>query len=446
MASRPGVDEKRERLSDPEIRRWFENVARGSQITADNYLRSLFNFSARTGLTPAQIVKLDGKAVHRRLLDFVSGEERRGMAGSTIVTYVKAVRSWLAHHGKKVNRPVKIRGAGRSPTLDDERVPTPDELRDILLAATPQQRVAVALMAFSGVRPEVLGNYSGKDGLRVGDLHELRIERGKVSFETLPTLVRVRETLSKTGAPYFTFLGGEGARYIAEYLEQRLRDGEELDPATDIIHPGWAAKAFIRSTKVSEAVKRAIVKAGFSWRPYVLRHYFDTQLLTAESKGKVAHDFRVYWMGHTGSIDARYTTNKRQLPKAFIEEMRTAYKRCEPFLSTIPTKDATDQVASTRELLLRFAQVPEAEIAKLDLGGMTNDEILAVAEKAQSASRPRRGLGGQKAVPVANVRSMLDDGWEYVAPLGLDQAVLRGPASVPAPRSQDRGVPGPTSI
>ena len=70
----------------------------------------------------------------------------------------------------------------------------------------------------------------------------------------------------------------------------------------------------------------------FEWRPYILRAYFDTQLLIAESKGKIAHDFRVFFMGHKGSMEARYTTNKGMLPEMLTTEMHGAFARAEEFL------------------------------------------------------------------------------------------------------------------
>jgi integrase len=448
MAERPGVAGKRERLGDPEVRRWYENVARGSQVTADNYLRSLFNFSSRTGLTPAGVAKLDGRRVHHVLLDFVSGEEKRGMTGSTVLTYVKAVRSWLAHHGKKVERPIKIRGAERSPTLADERVPTQDELRAILLAATPQQRVAVALMGFAGLRPEVLGNYPGKDGLRVSDLPDLTIKGNRVEFERMPAMVRVRDLLSKTRASYFSFIGAEGARYITEYLEQRIRDGEKVGPASDVLHLVWARKPFMKSTKVSEAVKRAIVKAGFSWRPYVLRAYFDTQMLMAESKGKVAHDYRVFWMGHKGSIESRYTTNKGRLPASFVDDMREAYHRCEPFLSTVNTEAPVSEADIKKAILAVF--LPEDEIAKVDVTKLSADDVrklvgdrlrgsqdavTSLAAWTLAPHAPQNGNGGsngsgltlEAVVPLADVKTRLAEGWTWVASLGATDAILRRP-------------------
>ena len=63
-----------------------------------------------------------------------------------------------------------------------------------------------------------------------------------------------------------------------------------------------------------------------------MRAYFDTQLLIAEFKDKIACDFRVFFMGHKGTIEARYTTNKGKLPESLENEMRESFKRSEEFL------------------------------------------------------------------------------------------------------------------
>ena len=74
------------------------------------------------------------------------------------------------------------------------------------------------------------------------------------------------------------------------------------------------------------------MRPRFKWRPYVLRAFFDTQLLISESRGKIAHDFRVFFMGHKGSIEAKYTTNKSILPKTLMDEMREAFRKSQEFL------------------------------------------------------------------------------------------------------------------
>ena len=58
-------------------------------------------------------------------------------------------------------------------------------------------RVSIALMAFSGLRPETIGNFKGTDGLKLSDLPELRINEGKIEFVKVPTIVRVRSTLPR---------------------------------------------------------------------------------------------------------------------------------------------------------------------------------------------------------------------------------------------------------
>lgn len=41
----------------------------------------------------------------------------------------------------------------------------------------------------------------------------------------------------------------------------------------------------------------------------------------AESQGKIAHDFLVLFMGHKGTIEATYTTNKKMLSDELVQEM-----------------------------------------------------------------------------------------------------------------------------
>lgn len=78
-------------------------------------------------------------------------------------------------------------------------------------------------------------------------------------------------------------------------------------------------------------IRDAIIDAGFRWRPYVFRHYFDTNFLLAEGAGMILRDYRVFWMGHKGDIEAQYTTNKYRLPDTLVEDMRGKYERAAKF-------------------------------------------------------------------------------------------------------------------
>jgi hypothetical protein len=89
-------------------------------------------------------------------------------------------------------------------------------------------------------------------------------------------------------------------------------------------------------------------------------------LLIAESRGKIAHDFRVFFMGHKGSIEARYTTNKRVLPTALINEMGEAFKRSVEFLDLEVSGE--DEVEKRKEEM------------KAKLNSMTPEQLNAVQE------------------------------------------------------------------
>ncbi|MFZ1023288.1 MAG: site-specific integrase [Thermoplasmata archaeon] len=380
---------------------------------------------------PQSLAKLTEKELRDLILDFITAEERKKRTGSYIQSSVKAVKSWLVHNGLKLSLPLRIHGASDTPSLREERTPTQEELSEILFAATPRDRVSCALMGFSGVRPAVLGNYRGDDGLRLGDLKDLKVKGKVIEFEQTPALVEVRRELSKADHRYFTFLGKEGCDYIRQYLEERLRGGEKLGPESDLIHPkgtgGSRDKSFVTTINVGDGIRTSLRRAGFKWRPYVLRAYFDTQLLIAESKGKLAHDYRVFWMGHKGSMEARYTTNKGRLTTDLVDDMREAYLRCEPLLRSAPARSDTNEGADrVLKALLEARGMSKEEAQRIDISSKSDAELVELFKKL-GASIPQTIVPLERAVPVAEVASLLEQGWRFVAALDSEHAVLRSP-------------------
>jgi integrase len=406
-------------------------MARGSPVTADVYLRRLGNVCRANDKRPPDLVRMKSEERRDFLTDLVSSMESKGLSGGYIESTLKALRSWLSFNGVPWEHRIKVRGTQATPTLTKERVPTQDELRRIFLAASSRERVAAALMAHAGLRPETIGNYRGTDGLRLADLPDLVVKGKTVTFRKLPAMVVVRPELSKSGRRYFSFVGGEAADFLKAYMEERLREGERLEEETDVIAPTWSKKAFLTSINVGDAIRKAIRAAGFPWRPYVLRAYFDTQLLLAESRGKMTHAYRAFFMGHVGDIEARYTTNKGRLPPDLIEDMRDAYRRSLSFLETAKPADREAELkASFRRQMLAVAGVSEKEIGKMDVEAMTDTELQQIVrEKLVGAPTPngdgRANGGKQKVVPLSGVEAYLEQGWEWVAQLPDDRAVVR---------------------
>jgi hypothetical protein len=71
-------------LRDPDVKRWFDNIARGSPVTADVYLRRLAAFCSDTGQSPRKLSSKNESALHDSMLDYVSQMEEDDKAGSSI--------------------------------------------------------------------------------------------------------------------------------------------------------------------------------------------------------------------------------------------------------------------------------------------------------------------------------------------------------------------------
>lgn len=400
-------------LSDETVKAWYDNVAAGAKITADVYLRTIGLYCALTNETPASILKKQPIELRNQYAALVRKFESESRAQSYIVRFRKALISFLKYYDieHKLNG-IRIGGIQGTPTLINERVPTQEELRRIFTAANRQTRIALALMAFSGVRPEVLGNYQKNDGLTIGDFPEMRINNKEITFEKIPTMITVRLTLNKARKPFFTFLGDEGTFYLKQWLEERMNKGEILTARTPIFSP-----RFVTTGTIRKDMRYALHSAGFQWRPYVLRSYFDTQLLLAESKGLVARDYRTFWMGHTGDIENRYTTNRAKLSTEMIEDMRASYQKALRYLET-NIKEEKDLGKQLNAKFLAVAGFTQSEI----------DSMVNYTEQQIDEAVRRKLLGARGrefVVPNTQVHEMLNRGYEFISQLGTNESILR---------------------
>jgi hypothetical protein len=330
-------------LVNPEVKRWYDNLSRGSRLTAKLRLLKMARFCEQHQITPLQLVELgtrDIRTLTNMLEDYVTSMKEKGRAPSYIQSIVTAVKSWLEHFEIRITRKIKVGDVDSTPTLENERVPEPEELAEMFSRANLRVGAIESLISKAGLRPQVLGNDDATDGLMMKDLPHLVIQQGLVRCLQNPPMIIVRKSLSKARHQYFTFLTPMGTQRLLAYLNDRLIKGDVLNAESPVIAPDMDHsygrrnnndKKFLPTKQITDLM-RASFRPRFGWRPYVLRAYFDTQLLIVESKGKIAHDFRVFFMGHKGSIEAKYTTNKSRLPDTLLNEMKEAFRRSEEFL------------------------------------------------------------------------------------------------------------------
>ncbi len=246
-------------LNDEEVKRWFDNLAANSYITATVYLRALGLYCELNGTDREGILKMaETKELRDSFSDFVRRLEREGKAGSYIARFKRVLHSWLSYNGLNVRLKVNIRGEHGSPRIAGERVPSREELDRILRMATPRARVSISLMAFSGLRPETIGNYTGTDGLRLGDFTEAEIHADGVEFKKVPSMLLVRRALSKARHQYFTFVPQQAVTYIKEYLDERIKGGEIIgrdSPLLGFDPRGHKRNRFLRTALVTRDIR-----------------------------------------------------------------------------------------------------------------------------------------------------------------------------------------------
>ena len=163
-----------------DIQRWRDNVSRGSTQTSEIYYRRLKAFCQKNSLTPTSIIKLDTKGIKNLLMDNVTVLEKEGYKGSYIKSIMKAVKSWLTYNDKKTPR-IKIKNADARETVENEIIPTQNELKTVFNQLRQRGKVSLTLMSQSGLRPQVLG--MGSDGLKIGDIVDLEIIGNKILFK-----------------------------------------------------------------------------------------------------------------------------------------------------------------------------------------------------------------------------------------------------------------------
>ncbi len=433
-------------LQDEDVRRWHSNTGKNSVITGDIYLRCLGRFLNKVGLTAKQFVKQPKKKMEDTVQDYIDGLEKKvnpetgeKYSPGYIANQLKAIKSWADFSGKPIQRRIRIANTQRRPTLRDERVPTQQELKRVLYAPTTslRTRAAITLIAHTGLRIETLGDYSGTNGLRISDLKDIQLKDSRVSFQTVPAMIVVPGELSKSRRQYITFIGQEGCAILTEYLNERAKEGERLTHDTGIIatsstHFGKARfpdivdkSPFLRTTKVGNEIRLAMRMSGLTQRPYVWRSFFDTQLMIAESRQKISHSYRMFFMGHVGDIEATYTTNKNRLPDKVIEDMRKAYEECAEYLETsAPSRVPSEHMHS---VLLRSVGYTDAELQAMGGIEQLSDNTISELIKQKVVSNMVNNGKRQKVVPQKEIEEYLKQGWEFVSVIDRDKAVIRLP-------------------
>ncbi len=444
-------------LGIPDVRRWHDRQKLRSELSADVDLRKLGLFLHRTGLRPQQLVALardQPSQLEDLLVRFATALRKEGRLETYIVKLFGGVRGWLAFNHVRFEGFPKLRPVvGES--IRSERVPTQDELRRVLPMLTTRGRVSALLMAQGGIRPGVLGDYRGGNGLTLGDFPELCLEP-ELRFDPPPgrrsIMLRVPARLSKTSQEYVTFATMEAADAILAFLTERRDRGETLSPGSPLVSMtplgtraphAKGAGSFVTTKSVELELRRALKAAcppDTRWRPYVLRAFCSSAMVAA----RVDRDAREAMLGHSLGVSGRYNLAKR-LPPKLLEMLRDEYERAldELLIERRPDRPSVERLErGLWSAVLESVGFPPAEAAALAEGGEGSVRDAIRSRLGNRPSPENQGEAGpvspgtfgfgslagrrlQRVVGLDELDAWLARGAEYIAPAGPDRAIVR---------------------
>lgn len=184
---------------------------------------------------------------------------------------------------------------------------------------------------------------------------------------------------------------------------------------------------FVRTGLVGRIVRTRLVYCKINARPYDLRVTFATRLMLAESRGAMIRNYRVFFMGHKGDIETRYTTNKNTLPLEVVEDMRSSFARARKYLeSERLASEENDLRYEMRKQHLLAAGFTEDEVTGMELESMGNDALPDARERRLLGIMKDNG-SKKKVIAVSEVEHYISYGWEFVAALPNDKAIVKVP-------------------
>ena len=440
----------RELLRDRRVWRLYRAYRLANVETARTQVEALSRLLDRLGLSVSEAIYLgryEPARLETLLYQWVEKRTKEGRLSSTLGNALVPLRALLDKENVPFYNWPRFRKRG-APSLATERIPTSQELGQICANLEPRWRAAALLMAQSGLRPGVLCKNAARNGvkaLQLKHLPDLKL-KPRPHFERIPFQINVPAELSKAGQAYLTFGGQEAAEALLAYLRGRTKPvlvnhwrvvrkhRERLTPESYVIAGTLAGKRrdyagnLVAVLTLGDSLRRGIQKVqpeGVRWRPYVLRHYFATRLLSAEHHGMMFRDVREYMLGHNTGAAGRYILGKR-LGEEVIDEMRSIYAKALPYLET----PRTVPQAETGRRIKRRPSGPDPTRTLIDrekgrFPGPIDSEFvdrLSRGLRVTDDEHPR-----QQVVPIAEGRRLVKQGWQFVGKLGQGEIVVRSP-------------------
>jgi hypothetical protein len=403
-------------LKDPWVRRWYYDKCKKSTHTGRTYVKVLGRVMERMGCSPSEFIALEQDDREGRLIDYLDSQVDAHRPDGAIDLENAIVKSWMSWRRVPMTRKTNRHRDPDNSRNTRTRIPGREDLRRLMIASNVRARFLIACTAYSAIRPYVLSDQDERDGLRFADLPEAHVVNGQLEFDAVPTLVKVRWNLSKNRKAYATFFPQETCSYLKTLTDARLRTGEPIKPDSLVFPPKQGSPSgFLGELQLHNLVREPMNKVGLTdCTPYTWKSYCIDGLMHAErDTPALLKEYRMFMVGHECGLHADYALRKGELTTETVEAMRIAYEACATrYLEAFPVTKAEDLRVSVNAVLLEALGYKRAELEKMDLSSMSEEELVALARDSLTAAIQGKGPR-QRVVTADQWEPFLDEGWAY---------------------------------
>jgi integrase len=252
--------------------------------TRDPYERRLIAFLNRSEMDPDSFVhlaKIKPQAAEKKIISYIDEEVQRADEGlitkGTIRNPVKSIKLLLEMNDVSLNwkKIRRLLPPARAYALD--RIPTVDEIRDILDAADARGKALTLMLLTGGLREGVI------ESLKISDYSPVYSD-GKVIAGKI---------IAYNGEPerYTTFITPEALNALEKYLEFRRDHGENLGATSPLFRDKFDPVKGIYGHGKCNAEKNVIPMTAPAVRQYYNRLLYSVGI---RSEKRRRHEFSVH--------------------------------------------------------------------------------------------------------------------------------------------------------
>jgi len=303
-----------------------------------------------------------------------------------------------------------------------DRAPTTEEMRAIMNVCDLRMRCLLLFMGSSGARVGAI-TY-----LKWRDVAEVEHEGAKFARVTIYSGEREQ---------YDTFVTPECYGHLLQYRRFREGAGEKVTPQSPVFVTEFSAEEPRMEKVRALSVDGAKCRIAYMMKKVNVRGVIHEGRNSRRFEFKQAHGFRKFFktrmemsgvkpiitemlMGHTLGVAGSYMRPTER-------EMLGEYAKAIDALTIFGNGQSMNKggvLATIRKEMLS-TRYGEEEIREMgDLSKLTTEQFVEVLNRKGLGLN---GKGSQKVVPAAEVRALVEQGWEYVSQLPDGYTIVRLP-------------------